>query len=346
MKQWKYVVLCLLFVLTVTAFSGCGKTDADIDMDEDLTVEDTADNTADNTPDGMPEVEIPEDDGGDILLPGGSDVTTEPEVVEPEVTEPEVVEPETTEPEVVEPEVTEPETTEPETTEKRLDLAGSMADIEMRRQLEFISNNRDLWRVPEMDGVGVYYMVADMDHNSRLELISATMQGTGQYTYSTIWEMNDPGTALELCDKSTVDGYSESDILIDSTVVGIDGETYHYFFTDVVRNGYAESYYSSNIVTLIDGLWQETSLGMEVVLTDLDGNATVTYRGGDGNEISGEVFVDILNDYFKDMEVMYENFAWFAVDNNDDWTQVDSWYDDPISSALEQSWLNFTLRTE
>lgn len=98
------------------------------------------------------------------------------------------------------------------------------------------------------------YVVTDLDRNGRLELITATLQGTGLYTYLNVWEVNEAGTALEPAELMWPEYDAAPDICVSTAVpVWEDKETgiIKLLFESFTRNGYAELY------TFQDAVWYE-----------------------------------------------------------------------------------------
>ena len=69
-------------------------------------------------------------------------------------------------------------------------------------QIHLITDARDIWDLsePGMDTVG--YMCSDLDGNGRLEILVAESGGTGLYTYTKIYEVNEAKDALVPCGRS------------------------------------------------------------------------------------------------------------------------------------------------
>ena len=62
---------------------------------------------------------------------------------------------------------------------------------EISAQLSLIAANASVWVQDASYGTVYQYTVTDLDQNGRLEVIAASLQGTGLYTYSCFFEVNE-----------------------------------------------------------------------------------------------------------------------------------------------------------
>ena len=65
--------------------------------------------------------------------------------------------------------------------------------INVEKQIDVIMNNIDTWNLStDEDIYAPYgYAITDLDQNGRLEIIASSCQGTGIYTYSNYYEVNE-----------------------------------------------------------------------------------------------------------------------------------------------------------
>ena len=183
-------------------------------------------------------------------------------------------------------------------------------------QLDLIAENADLWK-QEME-YGLWgYTVADLDQNGRLEIISASLQGTGIYTLIRIFEVDAEGTILTEVTQDRPEYESSPDIMIDTAPVFYDPETevYFYIFTDYIRNGFAESHENKCAVWLEEGIWKEIPLANKsTVCTDIE-SCTDFYTNPEGNEISGEMYEEAENICFDGYEKGILRLNWNMTDS-------------------------------
>ncbi|MBQ6509937.1 MAG: hypothetical protein IJI07_10730 [Flexilinea sp.] len=183
-------------------------------------------------------------------------------------------------------------------------------------QLDLIAENADLWK-QEME-YGLWgYTVTDLDQNGRLEIISASLQGTGMYTIIQIFEVDPEGTALSEVMQDRPEYESAPDIMLDTAPAFYDPETevYYYIFTDYIRNGYAESYENKRAVWLAEGIWEEIPLvNKNTVCTDIE-SCTDSYTDPEGNVISEEVYENAEDLCFDGYEKGILRLNWNMTDS-------------------------------
>ena len=183
------------------------------------------------------------------------------------------------------------------------------------RQLETIADNAPEWQQKEVFGLWGY-TVTDLDQNGRLEIISASLQGTGMYTYIIILEVDEEGTGLSEVRQDREEYMSPPDIMIDHAPVYHDTETgiFYYLFDDFIRNGYAQLYENKRTVSLKDGVWSETMLAYkETLYTDAD-HFTVSYTDAAGNEIDENRYSSIAETFFGTADWNKAVFNWQTCD--------------------------------
>ena len=61
------------------------------------------------------------------------------------------------------------------------------SDETANAQIQYLFNNFETFKQPESDGNKWSYAVTDLNHNGRLELLAASVQGSGRYTYVSAW---------------------------------------------------------------------------------------------------------------------------------------------------------------
>lgn len=181
-------------------------------------------------------------------------------------------------------------------------------------QVRLIADNIDLWAAPEEYIYDVYhYTVTDLDGNGRLELIISNIGGTGIYTYSKFYEVNETCDGLNVCEHMIREGDSEADIAAD-TVAGYydpQSDIMYYIFDDLLRNGAAEYYDNKRAVYLEDGRINEILLAYKATIyTNPDTEPEITCQDKDRNVISEEQYEEIADRYFADLEKKKVSFGW------------------------------------
>ncbi len=179
-------------------------------------------------------------------------------------------------------------------------------------QLQIIASNIDLWAEPADYANDVYhYAVTDLDSNGRLEIISSNSGGTGIYTYSTFYEINEDFSGMITCDYMTQEGDSQADIPVDSADGFYDSQMgiMYYIFDDLLRNGAAEYYENKRALYLEDGQVKEILLAYRTTIYT-DSTPEITCMDKDQKEISEEEYNAIADNVFADLVKKKVYFGW------------------------------------
>ena len=195
-------------------------------------------------------------------------------------------------------------------TEVPNDTITANADV----QLMIIAQNKDMWTEELEYADEVYrYVISDLDHNGRYEVIVSNMGGTGLYTYSRFWEVNETLDGLEECNTDFMEGDSQPDLIIETVDTYIDenGE-FHYAFYDVLRNGMAESYENVRELILRDGEIITKYIASKSNIYEGD-VLSVTCVDQEGNSITEEEYQTMADNYFIDCQKVVTNLGWHDV---------------------------------
>lgn len=178
-------------------------------------------------------------------------------------------------------------------------------------QLQVIAECRDLWmEEAEYAGDFCQYAVTDLDHNGRYEIIVADVAGTGIYTYSSFYEVNENYDGLNECETDFVEGDSQPDIVSDMLETYTDDQG-HYFYAvyDLIRNGAAEYYENVRELTLSDGRISTAPIAYRTTIYD-EGVPTVTCEDADGNVITEEAYEGAAENYFAGYSKSTTSIVW------------------------------------
>ena len=197
--------------------------------------------------------------------------------------------------------------------------AAVSADIDYSDQIDLIAANASLWK-QDVDFGRWGFTLTDLDHNGRLEIIAASVQGTGFYTYLNVFEVNEDHSALtELQGPSFLRTDSSPDVMVSSVPLYHDKENdrYYYIFDDMIRNGMAEYYENKRAVSITDGKWEETFLASKSTLYADADHFTVTCTDGSGNTISEIQYDQIAQTVYGAFEPGKAEFNWQMTDNEE-----------------------------
>ena len=212
-------------------------------------------------------------------------------------------------------------------------------------QIDLIVNNYSMWTMKTDDDTNkpYSYVVTDLDQNGRLEIIASTCQGTGIYTYSKYYEVNDTFDGLyEIKRVNYVEGASEPDIGVKTVKVFIDRDknVYYYIFDDVIRDGAAIYYENRQDIMLKDGMLFEDNLAYKTTVYK-DGVSEITYQDTELNNITAEDFENAGEKKFKGLESETVNFEWITQDGDD----LDNVSIDELKTLLKKSYDGFKFST-
>ena len=190
-------------------------------------------------------------------------------------------------------------------------------DADAKRQIEIITNNADKWI--ENSDVEYYYTVTDLDHDGHLEVISATNQGSGLYTYLKMFEVDDTNDGLTeiACGDTEMEGgvMDIPDIIINGNFVTYNkGSEYIYIASDFIKGSGTESCEAIEAFKL-DG----TNLYVETLARkNMDGD-NVSYENIDGSKtLTEDEFLNIADSSFGDDYTKYETtFLWDLLEGDD-----------------------------
>lgn len=190
--------------------------------------------------------------------------------------------------------------------------ASDSGNQSIQAQLELIVDHVDEWAFTMDYANDVYeYAVTDLDKNGRLEIIAANMGGTGYYTYSNFYEVNETFDGLQLCERDVEEGESQADLGDADVDAYYDSETgvIYYMFRDYIKNGAAEYYGVQIAVSLVDGkLTEEPIAFYSEIYTD--SGCDISYRDAEGQEITAEEYESAADTVFAGMEKQAAQFLW------------------------------------
>ena len=186
---------------------------------------------------------------------------------------------------------------------------------EQRRLLE---ENRSLWAFDEGEyAPDWYYTFTDLDHNGLPEVISASTQGSGIFTYAHFYEVLPDGSGVKNLYHAdlAVEGPDDwPEIIRDSLPCYYDRATDHYYYVcaNDVRDGAAHGMTQLAALCLKDGVAEwEYLAAMDVQWTEA-GEQT-SYTDGAGNPISEQEYDSAVERRFAGMEQTELTLDWIAV---------------------------------
>lgn len=214
------------------------------------------------------------------------------------------------------------------------DTSKVLSDVE-KNQLKIMEDKICKWVLKKKNSyLGYCYTVTDLDQNGRMELIvSSGTSGSGQFTDTSIYQINEDRTKLEKCDDYNQEGVSQADVVnnINQVYYNKNTDTYHYLTTDYAADGGAGWYSFYGIEELI---FQKNKLSRETltwrehdIYAKKKQNVDKYYmdQGKKIKEISESEYMSgkILLKKYKDFERMKVDMYWFGI-SIDSWDIADS----------------------
>ena len=218
-------------------------------------------------------------------------------------------------------------------------------------QVRLIADSRELWLVTDVNEADQYqYAVTDLDENGRLELIATITEGSGQFSTTHFYEVSEDFSKLEPLEYAYGETHSEPDIGWYNALRCYKGEYGNFVIAvDEMRNGYAENYYTQDLIVLKDGVVDAHSISYCMVLAeDSNGDgepemhAYYYASGGDQEEeLTSEQFASSVDDFFGyDYDRYVMDVEWERFGPEERASEVD------IPAALLTSWQAFGFRKD
>lgn len=189
-------------------------------------------------------------------------------------------------------------------------------------QLSLLLNQSDVWLVNSGDeSEKYYYTVTDFDQNGRLELFAASTQGTGIFTYGSLYEVSEDYTSLTECHTPCTDEGDLPEVIINSVPGAYDPNsgTYHYLFTNDSRNGSAEQYQSIVSLNFKDGVLFCTVLANSYtkwIDAGIEEHEYVLVTGDEFTPISASQYDSVISNYQSQYQPFTANFEWQTFDSS------------------------------
>ena len=191
-------------------------------------------------------------------------------------------------------------------------------DVEnLMEQLNLIAEKKDVWFVAD-DAVLYDYTVADMDCNGRLEIVRASTQGTGFFSYNNIWEVNEDFSDL-LAGETTEGDYRSDMVEVENVPVFYDSQnkSVHYIYNDYLRNGMM-----GNANTIIDFCITNNSIKERPIATMITlysdlGEESIEYKDSVGEIITEDAYKNCAQKMFSSAKAGMAVFGWARTMNRD-----------------------------
>lgn len=185
-------------------------------------------------------------------------------------------------------------------------------------QRHILEENRSLWAFGKGDDApDWYYAFTDLDHNGLLEVISASTQGTGIFTFAHFYEVLPDGSGVKALYHADMEIEGPDDwpeIIQNSLPCYYDrsADRYYYVCSNDIRDGAAHSMSRLAALCLKDGVAEwEYLASVDVQWTEAGEQRT--YMDGAGNPISEQDYNSAIERRFAGMEQTEMKLNWTAI---------------------------------
>lgn len=210
----------------------------------------------------------------------------------------------------------------------------------IEKQIQVIAEQIGVWKGEEKD-IYYGYAVTDLDQNGRLEIIASTCQGSGIFTYSSFYIVNENGDGLVVYEYPGANEESEADIMEDSVDVYYDSDEniYYYTFSDYIRCGSAEMHNNLRAIFLQNKKVNEFFISSSELRFTED-NMVEKYYDAEGNLVSEEVYYTLENQAFEDLKEKQATIHWESYEG----IELLSLKEKDLYDMLEKSFLGFSVK--
>lgn len=219
-------------------------------------------------------------------------------------------------------------------------------------QISLIAENAEVWNYDYYSYIkSFHYCVTDLDQNGRLEIISSVNMGTGLYTDSYYFEVDETYTMLVPWEHITGNytRAAQADIIVDDTDCFVNPETQatFYIFNDTLRATAANNCTYKLSPTFKNSTVTEELLAYyahSAATTDEAGNYEVTtnIQTADGSPLTDDEFFAYPETYFKGYEKHTVTFGWQRYTTEND-SPITNLTHEELVNLLSESYENFSV---
>ena len=195
----------------------------------------------------------------------------------------------------------------------------TVPSIPQETQIQILEANRASWEFRDPYESPWFYTFTDLDLNGRLEVIAASTQGSGVFTYVNFYEVRADGSGVDNLYHANVEIEGPDDwpeIVLDRLPCYYDAAAGRYYYPceGVTHDGYAHQYYSWQALCLKDGVAEWELIASKNVDWDENGSDTTECRDAQGNVISQQDYDSAVERRFAGMQKMELTLNWTQVE--------------------------------
>lgn len=226
-----------------------------------------------------------------------------------------------------------------------VDYADSLLGIPgVEQQIDVFAENREIW-MEDVEYADDRYCVtvAGLTNDGRPTLIVANQGGTGNYTYSRFYNIDDNGQIQEL-ETSFREGESQPDLIAETMTVysswSKEGIRNYFIVYDEVKDSPAAYLYRVSSLCLSDDFVLETPLASQRIVYESEGSlAQITSEDCRGNALTEEEFAQFPDTYYENMGLTKSTavFKWIDVKT------LEGMADEQAAETLRQVYEGFSV---
>ena len=192
-----------------------------------------------------------------------------------------------------------------------IEIRSEFQKVDLEAQLQVFADHRSEWDINRTDSLpATSFTMADINNNGRLEVIVSGTTGTGIYSETYVFEVNEDATGLNRY--SITDGTSPDIARMDSTEVYLVEGNYKISCTNATAHGWESADFEKQSLSLNDtGIIIET-LGIGHRLTVINGDDELEYFDSDHNPISEAEFDSLYDSVYAGCPKGKMKFIWIT----------------------------------
>ena len=192
-----------------------------------------------------------------------------------------------------------------------IEIRSEFQKVDLEAQLQVFADHRSEWDINRTDSLpATSFTMADINNNGRLEVIVSGTTGTGFYSETYVFEVNEDATGLNRY--SITDGTSPDIARMDSTEVYLVEGNYKISCTNMTAHGWESADFVQQSLSLNDtGIIMET-LGIGHRRTVINGDDELEYFDSDYNPISEAEFDSLYDSVYAGCPKGEMKFKWIT----------------------------------
>ena len=192
-----------------------------------------------------------------------------------------------------------------------IEIRSEFQKVDLEAQLQVFADHRSEWDINRTDSLpATSFTMADINNNGRLEVIVSGMTGTGIYSETYVFEVNEDATGLNRY--SITDGTSPDIARMDSTEVYLVEGNYKISCENGTAHGWESVDFERQSLSLDDtGIIIET-LGVGHRRTVINGDDELEYFDSDHNPISEAEFDSLYDSVYAGCPKGEMKFIWIT----------------------------------